>query len=95
MDLATEQMDTVLESSQRMMFEKDTREQIAFSTPCIENYIGPILAVSEQRLRANARNFIAAMPRVRPHFAVKANPDANILRIFKEEGCCFEIASSR
>ena len=94
MDLATEQMDTVLESSQRMMFEKDTREQIAFSTPCIENYIGPVLAVSEQRLRANARNFIAAMPRVRPHFAVKANPDANILRIFKEEGCCFEIASS-
>ena len=94
MDLATEQMDTVLESNQRMMFEKDTREQIAFSTPCIENYIGPVLAVSEQRLRGNARNFIAAMPRVRPHFAVKANPDANILRIFKEEGCCFEIASS-
>ena len=42
MDLATEQMDTVLESNQRMMFEKDTREQIAFSTPCIENYIGPV-----------------------------------------------------
>jgi ornithine decarboxylase len=34
------------------------------------------------------------MPRVRPHFAVKANPDPEILRIFKEEGCCFEIASS-
>jgi len=94
MDLAIEKMDTVLETNQRMMLEKDTREQIAFSTPCTENYVGPVLAVSEQRLRGNARSFIAAMPRVRPHFAVKANPDANILRIFKEEGCCFEIASS-
>jgi len=94
MDLATEQMDTVVETNQRAILEKDTREQIAFSTPCTENYDGPVLAVSEQRLRANARSFIAAMPRVRPHFAVKANPDAEILRIFKEEGCCFEIASS-
>jgi ornithine decarboxylase len=94
MDLAIEKMDTVLETNQRMMLEKDTREQIAFSTPCTENYVGPVLAVSEQRLRGNARSFIAAMPRVRPHFAVKANPDTNILRIFKEEGCCFEIASS-
>ena len=51
MDLAIEKMDTVLETNQRMMLEKDTREQIAFSTPCTENYVGPVLAVSEQRLR--------------------------------------------
>jgi ornithine decarboxylase len=94
MDLAIKEMDIVLDANQRTVFEKDTREQIAFSTPCTENYDGPVLAVSEQRLRSNARSFIAAMPRVRPHFAVKANPDAEILRIFKEEGCCFEIASS-
>jgi len=94
MDSAIKEMDTVLETNQRTMFEKDTREQVAFSMPCTENYDGPVLAVSEQRLRSNARSFIAAMPRVRPHFAVKANPDAEILRIFKEEGCCFEIASS-
>jgi ornithine decarboxylase len=94
MDSAIKEMDTVLETNQRTKFEKDTREQIAFSMPCTENYDGPVLAVSEQRLRSNARSFIAAMPRVRPHFAVKANPDAEILRIFKEEGCCFEIASS-
>ncbi|MDA0795464.1 MAG: type III PLP-dependent enzyme [Proteobacteria bacterium] len=94
MDSAMKEMDTVLETNQRTKFEKDTREQIAFSMPCTENYDGPVLAVSEQRLRSNARSFIAAMPRVRPHFAVKANPDAEILRIFKEEGCCFEIASS-
>ena len=84
MDSAMKEMDTVLETNQRTMFEKDTREQIAFSMPCTENYDGPVLAVSEQRLRSNARSFIAAMPRVRPHFAVKANPDAEILLIFKE-----------
>ena len=94
MDLALKEMDIVLETNQRMVLEKDTREQVAFSMPCTENYDGPVLAVSEQRLRSNARSFIAAMPRVRPHFAVKANPDPEILRIFKEEGCCFEIASS-
>jgi len=94
MDLALKEMDIVLETNQRTVLEKDTREQVAFSMPCTENYDGPVLAVSEQRLRSNARSFIAAMPRVRPHFAVKANPDPEILRIFKEEGCCFEIASS-
>ena len=94
MDLALKEMDIVLETNQRTVLEKDTGEQVAFSMPCTENYDGPVLAVSEQRLRSNARSFIAAMPRVRPHFAVKANPDPEILRIFKEEGCCFEIASS-
>ena len=49
--------------------------------------------MSKQRLRRNARRFMAAMPRVRPHFAVKANPDAEILEIFKQQGTCFEIAS--
>jgi ornithine decarboxylase len=94
MDLALKKTDVATEASQRARLEKDVREQIVFSTPCAENYIDPLLAVSEQRLRDNARSFIAAMPRVRPHFAVKANPDTNILKIFREEGCCFEIASS-
>ena len=94
MDLALKKTDAATEASQLARLENDVREQIAFSTACAENYIDPLLAVSEHRLRANARSFIAAMPRVRPHFAVKANPDVNILKIFREEGCCFEIASS-
>ena len=33
------------------------------------------------------------MPRVRPHYAVKANPDPRVLRMLIEEGVGFEIAS--
>ena len=72
MDLALKKTDAGTEASQRARLENDVREQVAFSTVCAENYIDPLLAVSEHRLRANARSFIAAMPRVRPHFAVKA-----------------------
>ena len=77
----------------RQQVENDAREQIAFSTEHTDNYQGPVLVVSKQRLRANIRRFMSAMPRVRPHFAVKANPDADILQTFKQEGTCFEIAS--
>ena len=77
----------------RQQIENDIREQIAFSADHTDNYRRPVLVVSKQRLRANARRFMSAMPRVRPHFAVKANPDAEILQTFKQEGTCFEIAS--
>ena len=77
----------------RQQVENDVREQIAFSTEHTDNYHRPVLVVSKQRLRANIRRFMSAMPRVRPHFAVKANPDADILQTFKQEGTCFEIAS--
>jgi ornithine decarboxylase len=77
----------------RLGVENDIREQVALSAAQTVDYDQPVLVMSMQRLRANARRFIAAMPRVRPHFAVKANPDKDILRIFKEEGTCFEIAS--
>ena len=33
------------------------------------------------------------MPRVRPHYAVKANPDPRVLKVLIQEGCGFEIAS--
>jgi len=33
------------------------------------------------------------MPRVKPHYAVKANPDPRVLRLMLEEGVGFEIAS--
>lgn len=94
MDLAIENSSLEAASQQRLLIESDTREQIAFSAGCVQGYEGPVLAMSERRLRVNAQKFKSAMPRVRPHFAVKANPDADILRIFNEEGCCFEIASS-
>ena len=77
----------------RLGVENDIREQVALSAAQTVDYHQPVLVMSRQRLRANVRRFMAAMPRVRPHFAVKANPDKEILQIFKEEGTCFEIAS--
>ena len=77
----------------RLGVENDIREQVALSAAQTVDYHQPVLVMSRQRLRANVRRFMAAMPRVRPHFAVKANPDKEILRIFQEEGTCFEIAS--
>jgi len=75
------------------MVEEDCRQQIAFTSSHTQDYLEPVLAMSRQRLRDNARRFKAAMPRVRTHFAVKANPDPEILQIFKQEGTCFEVAS--
>lgn len=53
----------------------------------------PLLFFSESELRRNSRAFIAAMPRVHPHFAVKANPHPRVLAALADEGTGFEIAS--
>lgn len=93
MALALKEMASRQEEQRRIALEKDTREQMTFCADYIESYEDPMLVMSETRLRDNARRFKAAMPRVRPHFAVKANPHVDVLRIFKEEGLCFEVAS--
>lgn len=59
----------------------------------IMGYQQPLLYISTEQLRLNARLFMAAMPKVRPHFAVKSNPDRRVLEVFREEGVHFEIAS--
>ena len=92
-DLAVNRLPTSAQTEGRLLAEQDARDQIAFSAAHAENYHEPVLVVSRQRLRINAQRFIAAMPRVRPHFAVKANPDPEILGIFQQEGTCFEVAS--
>jgi len=56
-------------------------------------YDRPFLLVDPQIVRTKARRFHAAMPRVHPHYAVKANPHPAVLRTLIEEGVGFEIAS--
>ncbi len=56
-------------------------------------YQQPLLYLSRDQLRANVRRFMAAMPSVAPHFAVKANPDPRVLAVLRDEGVNFEIAS--
>jgi ornithine decarboxylase len=56
-------------------------------------YDRPFLLVDPAIVRTKARRFKAAMPRVHPHYAVKANPHPSVLRTLIEEGVSFEIAS--
>lgn len=58
-----------------------------------KGYEKPFLVLDTQIVREKCRRFFAAMPRVRPHFAVKSNPDNRVLQVLKEEGVGFEIAS--
>ena len=58
-----------------------------------DDYTRPVLLIDSSIIREKARRFQAAMPRVRPHYAVKANPDPRVLKVMIEEGASFEIAS--
>jgi ornithine decarboxylase len=58
-----------------------------------ERYDKPFLLVDPHIVRTKARRFKAAMQRVQPHYAVKANPHPTVLRTLMEEGAGFEIAS--
>jgi ornithine decarboxylase len=59
-----------------------------------QKYTRPFLIVDTAIVRGKVRRFRAAMPRVRPHYAVKANPDRRVLKVLVREGCGFEIAST-
>src|SRR5258705_8147835 len=59
-----------------------------------QKYTRPFLILDTAIVRGKARRFRAAMPRVRPHYAVKANPDRRVLKVLIQEGCGFEIAST-
>jgi ornithine decarboxylase len=58
-----------------------------------QRYDRPFLLVDPHIIRTKARRFKAAMPRVHPHYAVKANPHPEVLQTLIEEGVSFEIAS--
>src|SRR5712692_6102215 len=58
-----------------------------------DGYSKPFLLIDSTIVREKTRRFTAAMPRVRPHYAIKANPDPRILKLMLEEGTGFEIAS--
>src|SRR6202008_2675840 len=58
-----------------------------------QGYNRPFLLVDTAIVRTKVRRFKAAMPRVHPHYAVKANPDPRVLKVLIEEGAGFEIAS--
>lgn len=58
----------------------------------------PFFLYDEERLRENCRafreTFLAAFPTFRPLYAVKANPNPDVLRIIASEGFGFDASSS-
>ena len=59
-----------------------------------DRYAKPFLLIDTRIIREKTRRFAAALPRVHPHYAVKANPDLQVVRVLIEEGTGFEIAST-
>jgi len=53
----------------------------------------PLLAVSRSALRAQWDRFREAFPRVEPYYAVKANPNAAVLKLLAGAGASFDAAS--
>jgi ornithine decarboxylase len=56
-------------------------------------YQGPLLLLSQRRMEEEARRFQRALPRLTPHYAVKCNPEMEVLSTLKQAGCEFEMAS--
>ena len=76
----------------------DTHPEISLNFKHVQNelkkgYQRPFLLVDSNIIRQKTRRFKAVMPRVHPHYAVKANPDERVLKTLIEEGTGFEIAS--
>ena len=81
---------------QQQLFDTHPEVSLDFETvrkAARQKYTRPFLILDTAIVREKARRFHAAMPRVRPHYAVKANPDPRVLKVLIEEGAGFEIAS--
>lgn len=53
----------------------------------------PLVVVDHEELRRNFREFRRHLPRVQAYYAVKANPDPQIVKTLYEAGASFDVAS--
>ncbi len=58
-----------------------------------EKHGTPLFVIDHDELRKNYRQFRKYLPRVQVYFAVKANPDPEIVRTLYREGASFDVAS--
>jgi ornithine decarboxylase len=81
---------------QEQLFDTHPEVSLDFETvrqAARQRYSRPFLILDTAIVRGKVRRFRAAMPRVRPHYAVKANPDRRVLEALIQEGAGCEIAS--
>nr|VFK42927.1 MAG: ornithine decarboxylase [Candidatus Kentron sp. TC]VFK57290.1 MAG: ornithine decarboxylase [Candidatus Kentron sp. TC] len=62
-------------------------------TKLVAEYGSPLVVISKRELMENLEYLQAALPEVRLHYAVKANPNPDLLRVLAEAGSGFDIAS--
>jgi len=62
-------------------------------TKLTNDHGSPLVVISRRELTENLRHLQAALPGVRLHYAVKANPDPDLLRVLHDAGSGFDIAS--
>src|SRR6476646_9090485 len=80
-------------------FPLDSHPEVSLDFTRLKQYLAkhaykkPVLLVDLEIVRSKTKRFRANLPRVRPHFAVKANPDPRVLKVLIQEGAGFEIAS--
>ena len=84
------------ETEQSQLFDTHPEVRLDFShvrDALQHGYTKPFLLLDTSIVRAKIGRFKGALPRVHPHYAVKANPDPRVLKVVIEEGAGFEIAS--
>ncbi len=58
-----------------------------------KKYGTPLFIISRTLLLAQLARFRKLLPRVEPFYAVKANPNPEVIKIFAAHGCGFDVAS--
>ena len=53
----------------------------------------PVLVIDHEKIRENYREFKENLPRVQAYYAIKANPDPQIVRTLYKMGASFDVAS--
>ena len=66
---------------------------LAAIQPLADKYGTPLLVVSCDQIKENYDLLIKHIPGIKIHYAMKSNPDINILQQLIECGSCFDVAS--
>ena len=91
-------LSTALRKKTRSNVVFDTQPEVSLDFKHVraalrKGYSKPFLLLDSDIIRNKTHRFKAAMPRVHPHYAVKANPDSRVLETLIQEKVNFEIAS--
>ena len=69
------------------------KERLAFLEDLARKHGTPVFVVDHEKIRENYREFREYLPDVQVYYAVKANPDPEIVKTLYRLGCSFDVAS--